>query len=166
MKLRHKETGEIIDLPDYLPQEQDAREIARIFQEAAAPATEKQVPPGIMRLKTESGDIISVSKITGTASHFPYDKLMRIHLHLPPFTQVEQNKKSLIWTVSVNGMDWSVGARIYEHVIEKLEWNPASGWWAHTDGIYAIQLEKLSTVGRPKVIDMDLRSWYKKMIAN
>ena len=194
MKLRHKETGEIIDLPDYLPEFEDAKEIARVFQEAAALSDEADLPPGIVSLKTYSGDIIQVSKITNTNSHFPYDKLMRIHLHLAPFTNIAQQNKSTIWSVLVNGMEWAVGSTFQEHTIEKLEWNKQSGWWAITEGIYALHLEKIYSGSKPPdnrkktsvssvlpsshetadtasseatpVIQMGFQSWIKKMIAN
>src|ERR1700682_5004678 len=144
MKLRHKESGEIIDLPDYLPEYEDAKEIARVFRDAAALSDNNELPPGIVSLKTYTGDIIQVAKITNTISHFPYDKLIRIHLHLPPFTNIEQQNKSTVWSVLVNGMEWSVGSEIFDLVIQKLEWFKQSGWWAITDGIFAIQLDKIS----------------------
>jgi hypothetical protein len=166
MKLRHKETGEIIDLPDFLPEENDAREIARIFSEAIAPDTEKHIPPGIRKLKTYTGDIISVEKFTRTVPNFPYDKLIRIHLNLPPFTNMEPDRKSDIWSVLVNGIEWTVGSRIHGMTIEELKWNPQSGWWALTDGVYAVRLEKVISSEQTKVVEMGKRSWYKKMIAN
>jgi hypothetical protein len=195
MKLRHKETGEIIDLPEYLPEYEDAKEIARVFLEAAALTADNELPPEILSLKTYAGDIIQVSKITNASSHFPYDKLIRIHLHLPPFTNIAQQNKSTVWTVLVNGMEWSVGAKIFDHVIQKLEWTKQYGWWAITDDIYAIQLEKINPVStppefrkkivnslvsesrpqestgtasadNPPVIQMGFQSWFRKMIAN
>jgi hypothetical protein len=144
MKLRHKETGEVINLPDYLPEYEDAKEIARVFQEAAG-LEDHDLPRGIVSLKTFSGDIIQVAKIINGNPHFPYDKLIRIHLHLPPFTNIEQQNKSTVWTVHANGTDWSVGSKIFDFIIQKLEWVKGSGWWAITDGIYAIQLNKITS---------------------
>jgi hypothetical protein len=193
MKLRHKETGEIIDLPDYLPEYEDAREIARVFQEAAALSDHTELPPGIISLKTYSGDIIQVAKVTNTNSHFPYDKLIRIHLHLAPFTNNSQQNKSIVWSVLVNEMEWTVGSSIFGHVVQQLDWNKQSGWWAITEGIYAIHLEKLSSGSKPPdnkkkslitpalpthestesassenppVIQMRFHTWIKRMIAN
>jgi hypothetical protein len=166
MKLHHKETGEIIDLPDYLPEENDAKEIARIFSEAAAPVLEKQVPPGIRKLKTYSDDIISVEKFCRTVPNFSYDKLVRIHLNLPPFNNMEANRKSDIWSVLVKGIEWSLGGQVHGMTIVKLEWNEQSGWWAITDGIYAVHLEKLVSAEKPKLVQMKERVWFKKMIAN
>ena len=192
MKLRHKETGEIIDLPDYLPDYHDAKEIARVFKLADAPVEETAVPPGIVCLKTFDGDVIQVDKITNTKSHFPYDKLIRIHLNLPPFTYVEQKDKSVVWSVVVNGMEWSVDQRVQGHIIRKFEWNRHSGWWAVTDGIYAINLEKINPDSGHKenkilsfwhnhtshkrhetifafnsrVINMGFQSWIRRMIIN
>jgi hypothetical protein len=149
MKLRHKETGEVVNLPDYLPEYEDAKEIARVFLEAEALSDKTGLPPGIVSLKTFSGEIVLVSKIINSNSQFSYDKLIRIHLHLPPFTNISQQEKSTVWSVLVNGNEWSVSTSFLDHKIEKLEWNKESGWWAITEGIYAIHLEKISTGTRP-----------------
>jgi hypothetical protein len=143
MKLRHKETGEIINLPDHLPEYEDAKEIARVFQDARDLIDETDLPQGIVSLKTYTGEIIQVDKITRGLNSFPYEKLIRIHLHLSPFTNSEQQSKSLVWSVRVNGREWSVGTIFYDLIIEKFIWTGEHGWWAMTNGIYAIQLNKI-----------------------
>ena len=143
MKLRHRQTGEILELTDYLPDAQGAKEIASVYRAAAAPPEEKIVPPGIIRLKVHTGEIISVSKITQTRSPFPYDKQIRIHLNLPPFIEVIPQNKSSVWSVIVNGMEWSIGDQMHNQVIHQFKWSNESGWWALTDGIYAIHLAKI-----------------------
>jgi hypothetical protein len=197
MKLRHKDTGELMDLPDYLPDYHDAKEIARVFHDAAAATAEKVVPPCILCLKNEKGEIIRVEEYTAANSDLSYEKLIRMHLFLLPFQDPTLKNKSSVWTVAVNGQEWSVNGKINEHVINHFEWLPDSGWWAVTEGIYAINLNKLCSHANPPVekkkrekklstrktpplsgkdnpllpkgprlMNMNIKSWLKKMVVN